>query len=233
MGSTSLTAASVMDSSASLMNDTAKTVYTYVAQIPYLNMALIELSGHFQLNNIPVTNETSAAITIPIGTTEICAFDGVGAGPLPHYPQDLIEIQELGERTSGSGDKFSPVSKRESLSNLTPSDVIRIWAWEGQKIKFAAVTAVREVELKYIKTLFLKVTNQAQVLGVIDAEAFLYYKTAALCSMFIGENESRAEALNGLAIQALDTALGIGTKSKQNIVTRRKPFMSSYKRRSM
>ena len=47
-----LTAAQVMDASASMLNDTAKTSYTYVAQIPYLNMALRELQEFFELNNV-------------------------------------------------------------------------------------------------------------------------------------------------------------------------------------
>jgi hypothetical protein len=217
MGSTSLTAAEVMDLSASLMNDSARTVYTYAAQMPYLNMALAELEEHFQLNNIPVTDETSVTITIPAGSTEINAFDGVGSGLGPTYPQDLVEIQSIHEMVAGTNN---------------PSGSLN-WIWEGQKIKVSESTLVREIRLDYIKAIFPKVTNHAAVIGVINAKTFLFFRTAALCSEFIGENETRAAKCNSFAELAIDRVTGIGTKAKQSRTTRRKPLRASYKRRSM
>lgn len=235
MGSTSLTAARVMDRSASLMNDTLKTTYTYDAQMPYLNMALSELQEHFQLNNIPVTDQTSAPITVLAGITEITAFDGVGAGNPPHYPQDLIEIQGLYERLAGTTNPFIPLTKKEYLPHAIDdirTEALQYWMWQDQKIKFIGATTDREVKLDYIKTIFPTVTNQAAELGVINAETFLFYRTAGLCTQFIGENASRAADLNDFAAMALDRVTGIGTKAKQSIATRRRPFMASYKRRS-
>src|SRR5260221_12044407 len=135
MGSTSLTAANVMDKAASLMNDTLKTVYTYAAQMPYLNMALNELEEHFQLNNIPVTDKTSDSITVPIGTTEISAFDGIGVGVAPTYPQDLVEIQGLYERLSGTANSFTPVVKKDFLPHALdglPTSSLQFWSWQNQ-----------------------------------------------------------------------------------------------------
>jgi len=217
MGSTSLTAASVMDKAASLMNDTLKTVYTYAAQMPYLNMALNELEEHFQLNNIPVTDKLSASITVPAGTTSINAFDGIGAGPVPRYPQDLVEVQSVKTRTVGSADQYSLIN----------------WWWEEQKIKFDSSDLAREFQIDYIATIFPEITNQAAVIGVINARTFLFYRTAALCTQFIGENASRATELNNFAVLALDRVTGIGTKAKQYINTRRRPFMMGYKRRGL
>lgn len=216
MGSTSLTAGNVMDKAASLMNDTAKTVYTYAAQMPYLNMALSELEEHFQLNNIRVTDETSVPITIPAGATEVSPFDGVGGGVAPTYPQDLVEIQSIEERASGSTGSYN---------------IFKAWNWESQKIKFLTSTSAREFRINYIKTIFPEVLNHAAVIGVINAKTFLFYRTAALCSQFIGENAQRAGELNSFAMLALDRVTGIGTKAKQSKSTRRKPFMASYRRR--
>jgi len=235
VSSTSLTAARVMDRAASLMNDTLKTVYTYTAQMPYLNMALSELQEVFQLNNIPVTNESSVPIIVPVGTKSINPFDGVGSGPPPNYPQDLVEIQQIFERLSGTNNSWVPLGKRDFLPHAVddlPTDSLQFWSWQNQRITFIGATSVREVKLDYIKTLFPEVTNQAAELGVINAETFLFYRTAALCTQFIGENESRATELNNFAVLALDRVTGIGTKARQSINTRRRPFMSSYKRRS-
>ena len=238
MGSTSLTAGEVMDKSASLMNDTAKTVYTYAAQIPYLNMALDELQEFFQLNNIPVTNQTSVPITVNVGTKFIRPFDGLGSDSGsgdPVYPQDLVEIQGVYERLAGTENPFIPVVKREFLPHPIddlPTESLQYWIWEDQIIKTVGATTNREVKLDYIKTIFPKVENQAALLGVINARSFLYYRTAALCSQFIGENPTRAGELNTFASLALDRVTGIGTKARQSIITRRKPFMAAYKRRS-
>lgn len=235
MGATSTTAADVMDASASLMNDTAKTVYTYSAQMPYLNMALRELQEHYELNNIPVTNETSTGITVPIGTKEIRPFDGVGSGSSLNYPSDLVEIQLISERLSGSTDPYIPLVKREFLPHVIddlPIESLQYWAWEGQVIKFIGATTIRQIKLDYIKTVFPKVTNSAALIGVINAQSFLQYRTASLCTRFIGENPTRADSLDELAVLALDRATGISSKARQSINTRRRPFMASYKRRT-
>jgi len=233
MGSTSLTAANVMDKSASLMNDSLRTVYTYTAQMPYLNMALNELQEHFQLNNIPVTSQTSATITIPVLTTAVNPVDGGGTVTPPNYPSDLVEIQQIGERLSGSSDAFIPLTRRDNVPQTgdLQSHALRVWAWEDQRIKFAGATSIREIRLDYIKNLFAEVTSETAVLGVINSASFLHFRTAALCSQFIGENQSRASELDTFAILALDRATGISTKAKQSINTRRRPFMASYKHR--
>lgn len=233
MGSTSLTAANVMDKSASLMNDSLRTVYTYTAQMPYLNMALNELQEHFALNNIPVTSQTSAVITIPIAATAVNPVDGGGVVTAPNYPSDLVEIQQIGERAAGSVDAFVAMVRRDNVSQTIdpmPSS-LRVWAWEDQRIKLTGATSIREIKIDYIKNLFAEVTSETAVLGVINSASFLHFRTAALCSQFIGENQSRASELDTFAILALDRATGISTKAKQSINTRRRPFMSAYKHR--
>jgi|SRR6186713_2127844 len=235
MSSTSFTAADVMDKSASLMNDTAKTVYTHTAQLPYLNIALAEIEEHFQLNNISLTNETSVPIVVPVGTKLITPVDGIGAGPAPNYPDNLVEIQGLYERSSGSNDPFIPMVKREYLPpaiNNMPTDSLQYWSWQNQQITFIGALLPREVRIDYIRNLFSEITNPNDVIGIINAKSFLAFRTAALCSEFIGENKSRADSLNEFAVAAGDRVTGIGIKTKQSITTRRRPFMAAYKRRS-
>lgn len=235
-GTTSLTAAQVMDKSASLMNDTGKTQYTYTAQTPYLNMAFDELQEVFELNNIPVTNQTtSPAITVPIGTTMIGPVDGVGSTAAPNYPTDLVEIQGLYERLAGAAEPFVPMTQREFLPHAIddlPTEALQYWIFQDQQIKMIGALTAREVKIDYIKAIFSSDLNSSSVIGVINARSFLYYRTAALCSQFIGENKSRADELNNFAQIALDKVIGIGVKGKQSIMTRRRPFMAAYKRRS-
>lgn len=236
MSSTSLQAYEVMDMVAPLMNDNAKTKYTYAAQIPYLNMALRELQEQYQLANVPVTNQTTSnPITIDIGTTSISPIDGLGKEPAPNYPNDLVEIRGVYERLAGSTDSFIPVGKRDFLPHAVDDiqvESLTYWIWESQRIKFIPATTVREVKLDYIRTLFPKITASEQQLGVINALSYLGYKTASLCALYIGENKSRSDELKIDAELAIGRAIGIATKPRQGINVRRRPFMASYKRRS-
>lgn len=234
VGTTDLTGANVMDRVAALMNDTAKTTYTYNAQIPYVNMAFDELQEEFERNNVPVTNQQTVVIEVPKNTIVINPSVGPGDIAVPNYPVDLIEIQQLWERLNGTNDPFVPMTPRDFLPHYNDdqrTNNIGVFTWQDQRIKFIAPLTDREVKIDYIKALFQAEIVSSTAIGIINARSFLYYRTAALCSQFIGENETRANELNKFAKEALDRTLGISTKGRQAIVTRRRPFMSAYRNR--
>lgn len=234
MATTELTAAQVMDRSASLMNDTPKSTYTYVAQIPYLNMAIDELQEYFELNNVPITNQTSVVIQVNVGVTQINPKVGYPPNTFPTYPADLVEIQGLYERLKTSNEPFVPMTQREFLPHLLddlPVSSLIYWIWQDQRIKFIGATTNRDVKLDYIKKIFPDQLVETSSIGIINARSFLYFRTAALCSQFIGENPTRASELNTFAVAALERVTGISVKGKQSIITRRRPFMASYKTR--
>jgi hypothetical protein len=226
------TPAEIIDMTASLQNDTAQKTYTDATCLPYLNMALTELQEIFEENNIPVTNEVSEVITVPIGTTS------VGFETIPiSLPSNLIEIQRIWERTTGI-DPFIPMDKVEFIPHYTDGiqyNNFMFWAWINNAIYFPASTQVNDLKLDYIKSLFPLLTiNDIEVdLGIRfkNVKGYLGYKTAALCSMYIGENETRAAALEGQAQQAIERSLNISIKGKQVIMTRRRPFRAGYKNR--
>ena len=229
MSTTGLVASAVMDKAASLLNDTAKEVYTYVAQLPYLNMALAELQEEFELNGIPVTTKTtSPAIDIDIGTTEL---NPIQLAP-PNYPEDLVEIEQIWERAQGSTDPYIPMTKRDFLPHYLEDqqvDSLVFWSWNDQIIKFIGATTDREVKLDYVKALFTEDVNQNTVIGIINAQSFLQYRTAGLCAEFVGENPTRAASLNNFAVLAANRSMGISIKARQAVVHRRRPFRSAYK----
>lgn len=230
MSTTSLTAAEVMDRAAALMNDPAKTDYTYVAQLPYLNMAIDELVESLEESNSSPTNNTSAVIAVTAGKNMITPIEH--ATP-PHYPVDLIEIQGVGERASGSNDPFLPLGRREFLQSFPANNSLLFWMWEDQIIKFnpSGASTSRDIQLQYVRQAILQASNETSIIGTINARSFLSYKTAALCSMFIGENESRAGVLEGQAEKALERITGINNKGRQQIMTRHRPFRAAWKAR--
>lgn len=235
MSSSSTTVAQVLDKAAALMNDAAKTSYTNAAMLPYFNIALDELQESFAQNNIPVTNGgTSDPITIPIGTKLIGPQDGVGAS-LPVLPNDFVQAQGLYERLAGSTDPYVPMTHREFLPHALddlPTEALQYWTYEGQQIRFVGASTARQIKMDYIKSLFPNGLTAADPIGLVNCNSFLYYRTAALCSHFIGENETRAGQLNGFAELAINRVITLNVKGKQSIQTRRRPFMGAYKRRS-
>lgn len=226
------TPSEIIDMAASLQNDTAQTQYTDPACLPYLNMALDELQEIFEANNIPVTNEVSIVLTIPIGQTVIGYTTGL--------PNNLIEIQQLWERSAGTN-PWIPMTKKEFLPHYLEGveyTTFRYWAWINNEIRLFPCNQENDIKMDYIQSIFdtpIDINDVEIDLGIRfkNIKSFLGYKTAALCSMYIGENETRAAALNGQAEQALERSLGISIKGTQSIIARRRPFRASYKMRTV
>lgn len=236
MSTTDTTASEVISAAAALMNDAAQSVYGNAECLPYLKIACDELQEQCQLYNIPSTNKTSAVIDVDAGINRITSVDDPTAG-IPHYPYDLVEIQQLWYQQEGFDGSFIPMTKFEFIPHYwetdPPVDSLLTWAWIDQEIRFpeAGSNLDSQIKIDYIKTLFPQPITANTVLGIINSKTFLSYRTAALLSSFSGENNTRAEELNMNAALAMDRLLGIGVKGKQSITTRRRPFMASYKSR--
>jgi hypothetical protein len=227
---TSLRADEVMDRAAALMNDPAKTDYTYSAQLPYLNMALDELMESMEESNASPTNKTAAVITLTAGLDRLTPVE---SATLPHYPYDLVEVQQIGERTAGTENDFIQMTRVEFPPSVTATAYLQVWAWEDQEIRFNSngATGDLDLQLKYVSQPLQLAQNELSIIGTIGARSYLSFKTAALCSMFIGENETRAGVLEGQAIKAIERMLNINSKGRQQIYTRRRPFRAAYKSR--
>lgn len=222
-------ASEVMNASASLLNDTALSIFTYTTQIPYLNIAMSELQEECELNNVPITNKTSAAIVVAAGITGIG-----GGGGQPNLPSGLVEPLDLQERATGSTYSYIPMTRSDFLpSNLTATTLLCFWSWEGEVIKFPENGATGSIDIKmhYMRSIFPTIISENDQIIMTNSKTFLTYRNAALCAQFIGENESRAADLNGMAMLALGRALGISTKGRQSIFTRRRPFNAAWRSR--
>jgi hypothetical protein len=226
-----MTHAENLAASAALLNDQGRAVYTDTVLLAYLNIARNELQEIFELNNIPVTKETSVTLTVPAGDTAI-VFDGVA--PHAALPVDLIEIERLWESSTGQN-SWSPLTKRDYLTQDLQSPVtsFRVWAWINQEIRLLEAIADRDIKIDYIKSLFLSLAigDIADPNTILNTDTFLQYRVAGLAAEFIDENASRSSALNSYGLMALERSLGISTKGRQSIVTRRRPFRASYKGR--
>jgi hypothetical protein len=226
------TPAEIIDTVASLQNDTEQQVYTDEACLPYLNIALRRLQEKFQVNDIPVTKEVSAVIEIDAGVSE------VGFSTAPPLPTGLVEIKQLWESPRDL-EQWVPMSKRDFiphyLENGTLISQFLLWAWIDQKIIVIPSNADNDLKLDYVKKLFttLTIADINIDIDVINVQSFLEFKTAAFCAMFIGEDSVRAGVLDGQADDALEDSMGISIKGRQPIIFRRRPFRATYKSRTI
>lgn len=216
---------------AGLMNDSGQTKYNNVAVLPYLNLSLDELQELFELNDIPVTHETSATIVIPAGVKRL------GFDTTPALPSDFIEVRELWESAHGQ-ESWCSMVKMDSLphylENNTTISQLLVWSWEHGRIHVIPANAVVDLKIDYTASMFhtpILIKDVNVNLPFTNVKTYLEYKTAALAAMFMAENETRAMALDSLAGTALSRAMGIPIKGQQSIITRRRPFRSSFKQR--
>src|SRR5689334_106870 len=201
-----MTSADVMDLAAATYNDQSKVVVTYGVQLPYLNMALNELQEIFEQNNVPVTNKTSAVLTLTAGVVTI------DSTTTPALPTDLIEIEQLWERPTGI-DPFIPMFRCNFLPHYLEGQPVSNFIWwqfNGQQIKVLSANQSNDIKIDYVASLFTPLTDVsgADTISVINAKSFLVYRTGSLLAQFIGENVTRAEELKGLAELAVERALG-------------------------
>lgn len=222
----------IIDMAASCMNDSAQEVYTDAAVLPYLNMAMRELQELFQLNNIPVTDAMPDFVLDVAPNISRIAFTGT----IPTLPTDLKEIRQMWESDDGTN-VFIPMTRKDfiphNLEGITRNSFI-IWSWISDEVRLLPCQVAKDIKLDYIRNLFALPI----LIGSIDvnipiegAFSFLGYRTASLAALYIGENKGRSDELDGDAGGALDRSLGISAKSRQQITTRRRPFMASFKRR--
>ncbi len=236
MAAPDLTSGQVMDSSAALLNDSIKSIYTYTIQLPYLNRALAELQEFFELNEVPVTATTSIALPIDAGVVAIGYEPAIPVVGVTYLPDDLIEPSVVWERERN----INPYTMMTRL-NVLPQYMAGVeipqflyYVWESQEIRFFPANQDNDLKIDYIKYLFTPFTevDGSDQVNVDNADSFLSYRTAGLCAEFIGENKTRADDLNAFAGLAMDRVVGIGAKGRQAINTRHRPFRSSYKRRT-
>ncbi len=235
MAAPDLTSGQVMNSSAALLNDASKSIYTYTAQLPYLNRALAELQEYFELNEIPVTQTISAIIPVNAGIDHVGYSPAVPVPGTPYLPDNLIEPQVVWERLRNT-DPFTMMTKLDFLPGYMEGIEINqflYYVWQEQQLKFFPANQNNDLKIDYTKYLFTQFTSTvgADQINVDNADSFLSYRTAGLCAEFIGENKTRADELNNFAGLAMDRVVGIGAKGRQAINVRHRPFRSSYKRR--
>ena len=226
MATPNFTAGEVMVAVRALLNDTAAQVFTNTVQIPYLQMAVLELREYLELSNSPVTNYTDTVLIIPAGTTEVSFIT------TPALPQDLVEIRQMWYRPTGQG-PYVPLTQRDYLPHwLDGQDLYSFlyWAWYNNSVHLPSSSQINDLKLDYMRQIDNIIDENSQ-LSIINGQSFLNYRTAALLCRYVKNDVEKAQDMDVNAQTSLDRTVAIESKGRQAIITRRRPFRQAYKNR--
>lgn len=209
-----------------LLNDQENQIYTNTVLMEYFQIAYEKLRQECEDNNLPITNKTSEPITINLNV-----FD-IGGPTGPALPNDLIEpitLWEIPAETNCDYMKMRQMRFLPKTSTLTA--YLEVWSWADEYAHFLGANGVIQVKIDYVASTLGVVTDENSLIRLKNSVNYLKCSVASMAAMFMGENESRAAVLAGMATDALDQLTNIKVKMQQAINTRRRPFMASYKQR--
>lgn len=235
MSASYVTAREVMDASAALLNDAAQTDYKYEVLTPFLKMALHELSETLLESQSTPAPTATTPIACPIGTNAIYPAENPNPA-VPHYPDGLVEIQQILTRKVGTNDAFVPLQRLEYMPPADePCGLFQYWSWEVQTIILnrAGSNIPQEIVLQYLADINVSLVpyDIDSRVGGTKSRSYLVYKTAAYAAMYVGENPERASTLEAHAERAMERIENINNKGRQQIMTRHRPFRAAYKMR--
>ena len=207
-----ITAASIITDVKILLNDPNGTNYTSAKLLPHVNRAYKNLQSKMRLAGMQSSKEISAEISVTAGTTRL----GDGAG----LPNDFLSPIMVYTRESAS-QQWVPLSEFAWEGIGESSSRLEGWAYREDEIKFKGATTDQTILLKYNKA-FQIIDEENDPILIVGAELYLGFKAGAYAAMFIGENTSRAAALDGQAQDAWDDFKGSGVKQGQRRPVRRR-----------
>jgi hypothetical protein len=136
--------------------------------IPYMAMAMRELVGKLELNEIPSYNEISAVIPVNAGVLTLT---------LPADFRTPIKLEEAAR--GAAADQFYPMFQRVWEPSMLPQESLYYWVYREDSIKFLGATSDRDVKL-YYQTIGQAINSVSSVVTVIGLENVLGLKTAHL-----------------------------------------------------
>ena len=169
-----------------LLNDAQGLTYTDAKLIPLLQKAYRELQQKMRRAGIGVTREQTDEINIDAGVDTLSE----GAG----LPPDIISPISVHERED-ENQEWVELRKLDWVPLNDPSQSPGSWAWREEQIKLYPSISSRQVLIRYNKSL-PKIISEISPIQISGAETFLASRCAAIAALVIGENESRALALD-------------------------------------
>jgi hypothetical protein len=182
--------------------------------ITLMNKVYRELQTKVTAYGVATTKEISTIVPVPQGTVRL----GDGAG----LPASLLYPISMQERNAASTDRFVDMDEMDFEPIVTPAAArLQFWAWREDEIKFPACSTNREVMIKFVQTLGTITTLNSPIL-ILNSSQWLAQRLAAVASLVLGSNPSRAQALNEDLVGVWDDFCITLVRRKQSIPVRRR-----------
>jgi hypothetical protein len=176
------------------------------------------------LPNVPGMSNPDPGLQCNISYTGY--FDGTGSSQNPSLPSDLYVPVNLWQRTSGSTDRFAPVSQKSTLWYVVQNQYIQGWNWAQDQINFIGATNTVDLLLSYDARIFIPFTEDTDftetTVGTADSfEALAYQMAYDFCSARGGGASQQLEKDKNEAIQQMVTRY---VRGQQSISYHRQPY---------
>lgn len=211
-----MTAGDVMDRAAALLNDSAKSIYTYTVQIPFLKQVLKTFEGECYDLGLPKVYKWSGDLTVTAGQTD-----------LDTAPSDLQIPVLLYEKTPGQTDDYytimhgpAPLPPRAAIS-----ETLGEWDYIEDAVAFIACANTRSVKMYYQKTI-ANISDQSSTVFTGDSGSLelLALWLARDLAIIIGGSDKRGNNLEVMRQKLFDVYIGPKLGIKQAMPVRRIPY---------
>jgi hypothetical protein len=209
-------ASDIMDGAAIILNDSAKSLYSYATQLPYLKKANQELEQELIIIGAPVQRTKSATISVLANAKTLT------------LPSDFLIPLTLKERNSGSSDPWTDMVEKAFLpDNAIPDNLLRVWQFANNNINFVGSIINRDVLLNYDRMLAV-INSQNSAEDFYLSSVYLSARTAELCARYIGMNKTMADQIRDDDVAAArDNLMRVFVLQSQGTSTRRPKFSTT------
>lgn len=185
------TAATIIAEARALLNDPSGALYKDAPMLTLAAKVYRELQTKIAAMGAGSNREiTSSPVAVVAGTVALSS----GAG----LPADLLLPVQIWERPSGSGSSvlWEPMTELYWEPNIVIGPYLTYWTWREEEIKFPGATTDREVKIRYKKAL-TAITATTTPIAILNATTWLGQRLAAVAALTLGNNPTRAAALQG------------------------------------
>lgn len=212
-------ASACMLRAAGLLNDYGQATYTNVNLLVHIQNAWLRLEMGFLLNDLPVTEEVTAALEIA------AAAIGLTSATTPILPADLILPLNIWVKGDDDEvDAFYEIGKVDNLPNRIPTtDLPSEWVWREGTILWVPSTDAFDMKLKYEKSL-TRITTASTSIAIVEAELYLAAQTAAFAALILGGNAELSSSLQGMADDQFNKIIANRVKARQDLPATRKRY---------
>lgn len=210
-----MTAGEVMDRAAALLNDRAKSLYTYTAQIPILKNTLVEFESECYNLGLPKVYKWS-------GNLSVTALATVLASP----PADLqIPVLLFEKDPSQTDDYYVPMNGPAPLSPRAQDTILGDWDWIEDAVSFVGATVARSVKMYYQKTIAMIVDENSTIFSSdVGSLELIALWQARNCAIVLGGSEKRANSLEVMRQPLFNNYIGPKLGIQQSHPVRRIPY---------